>query len=205
MCAESGLVVAPARHKKSREFVYSCPPATRSRSSFRPRVIYCLLCSASPLGLFSLLFQTVAAFPAHEAQARVKAATINRRAAAIIWPSCRGPARPTEGSSLPGRQGIRRTIGTAQKQKSPATAEIIGAMLSHCPKTTGGKRDRALLALGFAGAFRRSELATLTMDDLRHVAEGLQITIRKSKTDEESGGGRPSQSLTVVTSSRCRR
>src|SRR4051794_32470607 len=55
------------------------------------------------------------------------------------------------------RIGIRRTIGTAQKQKSPATAEIVGAMLSHCPKTTAGKRDRALLALGFAGAFRRSE------------------------------------------------
>jgi integrase len=61
-------------------------------------------------------------------------------------------------------------------------------MLSHCPKTTAGKRDRALLALGFAGAFRRSELATLTMEDLRHVAEGLQITIRKSKTDQESSG-----------------
>ena len=85
-------------------------------------------------------------------------------------------------------RGIRRTIGTAQKQKSPATAGIVGAMLSHCPKTTAGKRDRALLALGFAGAFRRSELAMLTMDDLRHVAEGLQIKIRKSKTDQESGG-----------------
>jgi len=133
---------------------------------------------------------TVAAFLAHEAQAGVKAATINRRTAAIRYAHrAAGLHDPTEGETVSRVvRGIRRTIGTAQKQKSPATAEIVGAMLSHCPKTTGGKRDRALLALGFAGAFRRSELAMLTMDDLRHIAEGLQITIRKSKTDQESGG-----------------
>ena len=106
---------------------------------------------------------TVAAFLAHEAQAGVKAATINRRTAAIRYAHrAAGLHDPTEGETVSRVvRGIRRTIGTAQKQKSPATAGIVGAMLSHCPKTTAGKRDRALLALGFAGAFRRSELVAL--------------------------------------------
>jgi len=42
-------------------------------------------------------------------------------------------------------------------------------MLKHCPDDLKGQRDRALLALGFAGAFRPSELAALRLEDL---AEG---------------------------------
>ena len=57
--------------------------------------------------------------------------------------------------------GIRRTIGTARAGKAPATHDILGQMLDLCPDSMIGKRDRALLALGFAGAFRRSELCAL--------------------------------------------
>jgi integrase len=45
-------------------------------------------------------------------------------------------------------------------------------MLVLCPDTLIGKRDRALLALGFAGAFRRSELCALQVDDLVEVPDG---------------------------------
>jgi integrase len=62
-------------------------------------------------------------------------------------------------------RGIRRSIGTAPARKLPATADLIGEMLTRCPNTLGGKRDRALLALGFAGAFRRSELVALQVSD----------------------------------------
>jgi site-specific recombinase XerD len=51
-----------------------------------------------------------------------------------------------------------------------------------------GKRDRAILLLGFAGAFRRSELVALTVADLEVTADGLKVTIRKSKTDQEGLG-----------------
>lgn len=61
-------------------------------------------------------------------------------------------------------------------------------MVAHCPDTTAGKRDRALLLLGFAGAFRRSELAALTVADLVDVAGGLRVLIRRSKTDQEGVG-----------------
>ena len=60
--------------------------------------------------------------------------------------------------------------------------------LSGRPPTLTGKRDRALLLLGFAGAFRRAELVALTVADLAFVDDGLRITIRKSKTDQEGAG-----------------
>jgi integrase len=49
-------------------------------------------------------------------------------------------------------------------------------------------RDRALLLLGFAGAFRRSELVALDCEDIEETAEGLKVTIRRSKTDQEGEG-----------------
>ena len=85
-------------------------------------------------------------------------------------------------------RGIRRTIGAAAQGKAPATADIIGQMLDLCPDTLAGKRDRALLALGFAGVFRRSELCGLQVEDLVEVPDGLRVRIRQSKTDQEGQG-----------------
>ena len=61
-------------------------------------------------------------------------------------------------------------------------------MLALCPATLAGHRDRALLALGFAGAFRRSELVALEVADLTEVPDGLRVRIRRSKTDQEGEG-----------------
>lgn len=49
-------------------------------------------------------------------------------------------------------------------------------------------RDRALLLLGFAGAFRRSELVALNVSDIEETTEGLRVTIRRGKTDQEAHG-----------------
>jgi integrase len=51
-----------------------------------------------------------------------------------------------------------------------------------------GLRDRAMLLLGFAGAFRRSELVSLDISDLTLGAAGLEVTLRRSKTDQEGAG-----------------
>lgn len=49
-------------------------------------------------------------------------------------------------------------------------------------------RDWALLALGMAKALRRSKLATLQFADLKRVTEGLCVTMRFSKTDQDRAG-----------------
>jgi NAD-dependent dihydropyrimidine dehydrogenase PreA subunit len=51
-----------------------------------------------------------------------------------------------------------------------------------------GIRDRALLLVGFAGTYRRSELVALNVEDVQVTGDGLVITLRRSRTDQEGEG-----------------
>lgn len=84
-------------------------------------------------------------------------------------------------------KGIRRTIGSAQRQVAPAIKEDVLAMVNGL---TGikGIRDRALLLVGFAGAFRRSELVSLTVANLEMAKQGMVVQLLRSKTDQEGHG-----------------
>ena len=64
-------------------------------------------------------------------------------------------------------KGIRRTLGTAPAQKAAALTDDIRAMVDATDAGMIGARDRALILLGFAGAFRRSELVGLDVGGLR--------------------------------------
>jgi integrase len=117
-------------------------------------------------------------------------ASIGRRVAAIRYahklaelPSPTGHERVRTVLS-----GIRRTVGTAPVRKAPVTAERLTALCKHLSPGLIGIRDRALLALGFAGAFRRSELVALQVADLTEVPDGLRVLIRRSKTDKTGEG-----------------
>jgi integrase len=70
---------------------------------------------------------------------------------------------------------------------TPILREDLLAMVADLSGTKG-IRDRALLLLGFAGAFRRSELVSLDVADLEFVDRGLFVTLRRSKTDQEGAG-----------------
>lgn len=158
------------------------------RSDWRHFAAWCAARGLEPLPATP---ETVARFLSAEAMAGIKASTLGRRVAAISYAHrLAGHREPPSGAEAVKAvlRGIRRTIGTAPVRKAPATAELIGEMLKHCPDTLAGKRDRALLALGFAGAFRRSELVALEVGDLAQVADGLRVTIRRSKTDQEGQG-----------------
>jgi site-specific recombinase XerD len=85
-------------------------------------------------------------------------------------------------------KGIRRTLGTAQPGKEPLLTADILVMLDYLDDSLLGKRDRALLLIGFAGGFRRSELAHLNMEDITETADGLVIRVQRSKTDPEGKG-----------------
>lgn len=86
-------------------------------------------------------------------------------------------------------RALRNTIGTAQTQKRAANKRLMQAIIN---EIDGNRlidiRNRAILALGYAGAFRRSELAALNLEDIQHDSEGIYVSIRKSKTDQEGQG-----------------
>ena len=133
---------------------------------------------------------TVARFLAQQTSLGIKPATLTRRLAAIrMAHEANGHENPTQHKGVKAVfKGIKRENGVAQDKKAPATAERIAAMITHCPDTLIGLRDKALLLIGFAGAFRRSELVALTVNDIERTPEGIKITIRKSKTDQEGQG-----------------
>lgn len=84
--------------------------------------------------------------------------------------------------------GIRRAKGTSSAGKRPVSIEDLQAMLGTLPDNPGGLRSRALLLVGFAGAFRRSELVGLNWGDVEFGNQGLTVVIRRSKTDPEGQG-----------------
>lgn len=134
--------------------------------------------------------ETVAAYLTHRMKLGAGASTLSVIQAAIrhLHRENNQPS-PTDNENVKSvMRGIRRTIGTAQTQKQPATAERIAAMVAHMPTTMQGKRDRALILLGMAGAFRRSELVALDIKDLQETENGLDVFLGKSKTDQEGEG-----------------
>jgi integrase len=85
--------------------------------------------------------------------------------------------------------GVFSSYGIGGKlRKAPAVAAKMLGMVATAPDRLSGLRDRALLLLGFAGAFRRSELVALDVADIAETETGLLVTIRHSKTDQEGQG-----------------
>jgi site-specific recombinase XerD len=134
--------------------------------------------------------ETVAAFLAAEAHRGLKPSSIGRRLAAVRYAhKLAGHEPPTNSEAVRATmRGIRRTVGAAPARKAPVTADHARAMAVAAPETLRGLRDRALLLLGFAGAFRRSELVALDVADIAECDEGLRVHIRRSKTDQEGQG-----------------
>jgi len=119
-----------------------------------------------------------------------KVSTITRRLSAISQ-AHRGRGLDSPAQDSPVRlvlAGIRRRYGTAAETKRPVLVPELRAMVEALPDNLLGVRDRALLLVGFAGAFRRSELVAVNYEDLAETADGLVILIRRSKTDPEGAG-----------------
>jgi integrase len=117
-------------------------------------------------------------------------ATLSRRLVAVaqrhVEEGLEPPTRAVRVRSV--FRGIRRQIGTAQRRKAPMLPEDLEKVLPTFGDGIKGVRNKALLLLGFAGAFRRAELVSLDWKDIAEERQGLTITIRRSKTDPFGAG-----------------
>jgi len=88
--------------------------------------------------------------------------------------------------------GIKRRKGSNQKAKKPILISDLKAIIDVINqlkiKETRKIRDKALILIGFAGGFRRSELVALLHDDVEFVREGVKIFVKRSKTDQSGEG-----------------
>jgi site-specific recombinase XerD len=152
--------------------------------------LFKVYCDAKGVSALPATPETVAAYLAAEAKT-AKPSTIGRRVAAIRYAHKLAQLEPlptdAEGVKATVR-GIRRTFGGARNKKAPAVASKMQSMVALAPEGLAGLRDRALLLLGFASAFRRSELVALDVADIAETETGLLVTIRRGKTDQEGQG-----------------
>ena len=82
--------------------------------------------------------------------------------------------------------GIKRTLGSRQKAKKPILINDLKLIIKAIDKEK--IRDKAIILVGFAGGFRRSELVNIYFQDIDFVPEGVKILIRRSKTDQSGEG-----------------
>lgn len=94
-------------------------------------------------------------------------------------------------------KGIKNTHGVAQVRKKPILIEDLREMIQKIPtkkddacdkKYLKGIRDRSILLIGFAGAFRRSEIVSINFEDVNFTRDGVMVALRRSKTDQTGEG-----------------
>ncbi len=128
---------------------------------------------------------------------RICLAAINRRFSERGRDS---PARhPSVGAVL---QALGRLSNRPRRQVKALRDEEIVKILGRCDERARRRehrliatRDAALVAVGFAGALRRSEICGLRVEDLeflkgRKACDGVFVTVRRSKTDPHGRGER---------------
>ena len=118
------------------------------------------------------------------------AATLRRRVAAIaracgITGHKLDTTHPAIRETL---RGIARRHGSRPRKSAALTTTDIKKLCDTCDLSLTGKRDRALLLIGYAGAFRRSELVVLDHAHISWTRQGLKLLVERSKTDKAGEG-----------------
>jgi integrase len=112
---------------------------------------------------------------------RVAAIAYHHRRRGFAFPSTHPVIRET-------LSGIARTHGKPIRPAAALTSVEVKRLIATCAEDLRGTRDRALLLVGFAGAFRRSELVGIDFHHLRFETEGVVIHLPRSKADQEGKG-----------------
>jgi site-specific recombinase XerD len=189
MLSQSDAISQPLS-EESRKYVNASKASNTMRayaSALNDFGLFCAKCNATPLPASSA---TIVEYVTALADAGQRVSTIQSKLAAITFAhNSQDSANPAQSKQVRiVMQGIRRKLGCAAQQKSPVMRNDLGKMIDALPDTLQSKRDRAILLLGFAGAFRRSEIVGLDVDDVRFGVDAMTITLRRSKTDQEGKG-----------------
>lgn len=175
----------------AREYVRQARAANTVRAYRSDWQDFCAWCERHNLAAQPAAEETVALYLTDLAERGKKTSTLQRRLSSIAQAhKAAGFLSPTRGRAAMVWAGIRRAKGTAQEAKAPVLVGDIRRMVAALDDSVVGKRDRALLLVGFAGALRRSELVGLDVADLDFTEDGLVVTLRRSKTDQEGQGQR---------------
>lgn len=85
-------------------------------------------------------------------------------------------------------KGIRNVHGTPDYRKSPILLQDLKEMCLALGDSTVDIRNKAILLVGFAGAFRSIEIVSIKFDDMTFTRNGIELMIPRSKTDQTGKG-----------------
>ena len=91
-------------------------------------------------------------------------------------------------SADPAEAPVNALKTTAQYGTDPLLSADIRRIVAARREGLIGLRDAAIVLVGFAGGFRRSELTLINICDLKFSTDGVVVNVRKSKTDQEGAG-----------------
>ena len=195
--------------ERARAFARAATAANTKRAYRADWADFCAWCDSRSLPALPTTPETVSLYIASRAElgpddadgrptAGLKVSTLERRLSAI------NQAHRQTGHDAPASRrdeplhsvwaGVTRTKGVAVDKVSPTLPDDLRHMVEALPRgedgewTLAAKRDRALLLVGFAGAFRRSELVAVEAHHVQFTAEGLRLRLPRSKADQEGRG-----------------
>jgi len=197
--ASTGTAITPAStgdelSPAARELIQQSVPPNTQRAYERQWRAFLAWCADVDVQAFPASRETMANYVAHLVERGLAPATIGQAIATVrTIHRLRGMAgRPGTDLALQVLRAYRRqraAAGIGKRQAPPITIDRLRAMVDATDaESTAGRRDRALLVLGFALMARRSELAGLRIDDIEVCDDGLRVRIRESKTDRDSEG-----------------
>lgn len=139
-------------------------------------------------GLIPATAESVATYVAQHAM-QLSCATLSRRVVAISHAhTARGLPSPAHSEMVKATlRGIRRKRGHRPRQVTALQKNDVVRVVKGL-QGMRGVRDKAMLLFGFAGAFRRSELVALDVEDIEFGEQGAMVRLRRSKTDQEGRG-----------------
>ena len=168
--------------------------AANTRRAYRAGVAaWCAWCARHALPCLPASAADVVAFLAAERQRGLAVNTIDLRRAAIRYlhylAGCAVPtAEAVVGETLAGIRRDAAQRGEFPAKKLAAAVGVLREILAPIGDDLRGRRDRALLLVGFAGALRRSELAAIRLEHLEAAPRGLRLTLPLSKGDRDGKG-----------------
>lgn len=147
-------------------------------------------CQSMKLDALPATPETVVLYLTDSAEKGRSISTITRRCTSInVIHDAAGHLSPVKDAKVVKvLRGIKRTVGAPKRQSKAITWKDLQKMVSECGSMMIGLRDAALLTLGWVTALRRSELVALNVGDLEFTQQGIVVTIRRSKTDQDGEG-----------------
>jgi site-specific recombinase XerD len=164
-----------------------------TRRAYRSAVArFCDWCTAHTQTALPASPETVAAFLAAEARAELAVNTLRLRHAAIRYLHLLAGYPPPTAAAVVATTlaGIKRAHRRPLEKKTALVLDRLLPAIQAIPETLPGRRDRALLLVGFAAALRPSEIAGLALVHVAHHADGVELFLPWRKNDQDARGTR---------------